>query len=110
MENDFKPRAWCWVGNGPRPQCRGTAARSLHGARPKRLGLLGPARGRRGLAGSCADRRNAHSGRSHRAHGPRGGVAGRSSPMDGKRRGLWVEHRGETDDLAGNRKGAGDHR
>jgi hypothetical protein len=26
MKNDFKPRAHCWAGNSPRPQCWGMAA------------------------------------------------------------------------------------
>jgi hypothetical protein len=79
-ENDFKPWAQCWAENGPRPQCRGTAACLLPGPRPARF-----------LASSRAGRRGTHSVHSHRAHGPRCGMAGCGSPVDGKRRGLQVE-------------------
>jgi hypothetical protein len=44
------------------PQCWGVVARSLPGPRPKRLGLFGTARGRRGLAGSRAILRVEHRG------------------------------------------------
>jgi hypothetical protein len=36
--------------SGPRPQCGGTAARSLPGPRPKRRGPLGPTRDRNDVA------------------------------------------------------------
>jgi hypothetical protein len=45
--------------------------------------------------------------RNHLVHGPRGGAAGRGSPVDGKRCSLQVEHRGEMNYLMATVRGRG---
>jgi hypothetical protein len=48
---------------------------------PKRLGLLSPARGRSGPAGSHACRRDVHPVCSNRVQGPHGGAGSQGSLM-----------------------------
>jgi hypothetical protein len=43
-------------------------------------------------AARASRRRGARLARGHRAHGPRGGMAGGGPPVDGRRRGHRVEH------------------
>jgi hypothetical protein len=114
MENDSKPWAQCWAGNGPRPQCWGAATYPARQPKAERRPSrsVDAARLTHQLVTAHGTRTVARPPPSSRATWCGGTDRGRSSVKGGKYRARWYR-RGHTKVAArqrGGRGGAGHQR